>query len=368
MDNRKEEQEKALLLLIDRYNEEREKDRLYFLKYKKNNPDSGLNKEPFLTFYKLFESKTSQIEITDFLYHFGLIRLLNTFHYSHHAERLIHDFEILNIPVPYFVLECQKEVICREERIRSFFENEKFKWSETKREDFYLEIQKEAKFHSFGAKSEREYLEEKFKETIQEVRKVESEIQRRFGYNVDCFFDGDNLKVSASDLNEYFYHSEIASGGCGSYFEVWKALDRFINKKHEIFALRSFLSGVESVNSANNFNKMPMEEVRSHFKQLTEKINLSGEKWMTKNDFEIFLKRSFEGQKDLPKPKINLGKKGKGAIVKLFYEFYYKSYEYQNNRKKDAFVKLLKEAFNTIIFENINNNTFQARVNNYPWN
>lgn len=237
-----EEQEKALLSLIDKYNKEREIDRQYFLKHRKNNPDSGLNKEPFITFYKLFESKVSQIEISEFLYYFGEIRLLKTFHYSHHAESLIQRFENLSLRIPHFILECQKEVVVREDFIKSFFESEKFKWSQSQKKDFLLDVQKEAKTHSFDHKSEKEYLKKKFEETIQETRNIEKDINKRFGYLVGAFFDGENFSISKNDLNEYFYHSEIASGGCGAFLEVRKALDQYVYKKNAVFTLRGFLS------------------------------------------------------------------------------------------------------------------------------
>lgn len=243
MDNPIEEQEKALLSLIDRYNEESVKDRQYFLKYKKNNPDSGLNKEPFLTFYQLFESKASRIEVVDFLYHFGSIRLLKTFHDGHEAEYLFESFKKLNLTPPHFILECQKELIHREAFVMAYFGHEKFNWSQSQKEIFLSDIQKEVKIHSFDNKSEKEYLKKKFEQTIEETGQIEKEIKVRFGYFVEKFFDGEKFSISKDDLNEYFYHSELASGGCGSFFEVFKALDKYVNKKNEVFALRSFLKG-----------------------------------------------------------------------------------------------------------------------------
>src|SRR5690606_21297005 len=75
----------------------------------------------------------------------------------------------------------------------------------------------------------------------------------------------------------------------------------------------------------NKFNQMPMNEVQDHFKPLTEKKNKKGEIWMTEEHFHNFLKRSFGGKMDLPKPKINIGNRGKFAVVKLFYLYYQKS-------------------------------------------
>lgn len=377
MDNQKEELEKALLSLIDIYNLEDEKDRAYFRKYKKNNPDSGLRKEPFISFYQTFQGRVPSHEITDFLYHFGEIRLLKTFHFNHHAESLIESFEKLNLPVPHFVLECQKEVIHREDFIKNYFEKEKFKWSKSKRDEFFDIIKKEAVIHSIDLKSERKYLKKKFEETIQETKEIEKNIESRFGYYVKDFFDGETFTISKDELNEYFYHSEIASGGFGSFFNVFKELDLYVSKKNEVFALRDFLRGINKLKSIrlnefeNKFNSMPIEEVREHFRPLTEKKNRisGGEIWMAKEDFEIFLRRSFGGETNLPKPKINIGSKGKYAVVKLFHSFYEKTLDHPYNgpREKDPVFNLLKDAFKTSIFDNERKDNFKSDKSKYPW-
>jgi hypothetical protein len=120
----------------------------------------------------------------------------------------------------------------------------------------------------------------------------------------------------------------------------------------------------------NQFNTMPIEEVRKHFKPLIERKKPNGEMWMTEGDFEIFMKRSFGGQTELPKPKINIGGTGKFAVVKLFYQFYSKStdHPYNGDRKKDPFVKLLKDAFENSNFNELTNDNFKGDKNKkYEW-
>jgi hypothetical protein len=119
----------------------------------------------------------------------------------------------------------------------------------------------------------------------------------------------------------------------------------------------------------NKFNSLRFEEVRNHFKPLFEKKNPSGQNWMKDEDFEIFLKRSFGLQTELPKPKINFGSTGKFAVVKLFYLFYEKclNEDITQNRKKDPFVKLLKEAFDTDSFNKLSNDNFKKDKNQYEW-
>lgn len=121
----------------------------------------------------------------------------------------------------------------------------------------------------------------------------------------------------------------------------------------------------------NKFNQMPMEEVRDHFLPLTKLKNRKKEIWMTEEDFKNFLRRSFGMQTNLSKPKINIGYGGKYAIVKLFYQFYGKcqNESLTQDRIKDPFIDLLKNAFDTNDFDDLTNNTFQKRGNKtYDWN
>jgi len=123
------------------------------------------------------------------------------------------------------------------------------------------------------------------------------------------------------------------------------------------------------VNIGNKFNQMKIEDVRNHFLPLIKTKNPKKVIWMTTSDFEIFLKRSFDMQTDLSKPKINLGHGAKYATVKLFYKFYEKCQnEYlTQNRNKDPFVELLKNAFDTSLFNDLTNENFKGDKSKYEW-
>lgn len=119
----------------------------------------------------------------------------------------------------------------------------------------------------------------------------------------------------------------------------------------------------------NKFNQMPMNEVRSHFKPFIEKKNPKKIVWMTNEDFDIFLRRSFGKDESLEKPKINLCHGAKYAIVKLFYQFYEKCQieDYNQNRNKEPFLNLLNDAFLTKEFEDLDTSNFKASNSKYEW-
>lgn len=120
----------------------------------------------------------------------------------------------------------------------------------------------------------------------------------------------------------------------------------------------------------NRFNQMPINEVRSHFLPLIEKKNPKKMVWMTNEDFDIFLRRSFGRDESLEKPKINLGHGAKLALVKLFYQFYEKCQieDYSQNRNREPFLNLLKDAFLTKEFDDLDKSNFKASNSKYDWN
>lgn len=130
------------------------------------------------------------------------------------------------------------------------------------------------------------------------------------------------------------------------------------------------LSTEELKGLRNRFNGLQMAKVIDFFSVLLVKKNNSGDFWMTEFEFEKFIRRSF-AKEDLDKPKINLGTRGKGAIVKLFHEFY--SYCHTENilenRDRSPFIKLLEEAFNSERFLNMRPDNFKSdkTKSTYDW-
>jgi hypothetical protein len=114
----------------------------------------------------------------------------------------------------------------------------------------------------------------------------------------------------------------------------------------------------------NKFNKMPIEEVQRIFTPLIESRNRANQYWMTRKNFDIFLRRSF-CKEELNKPIINFSSSEKGCIIKLFYEFYKKSKKHPKITSilKKPYVELLENAFDTTDFFNLHNNNFCDRAN-----
>ena len=118
----------------------------------------------------------------------------------------------------------------------------------------------------------------------------------------------------------------------------------------------------------NKFNTLDIEKVIKHFKPLTTK-KIKDDPWMTDEDFDIFIRRSFCEEENLSKPKIKIGHGKKYAVVTLFYKFYEfcDSENYTENNKKEPYLSLLKGAFETTTFDNVILSNFKVK-SKYSWN
>lgn|GEM_PF-3259105 len=170
-------------------------------------------------------------------------------------------------------------------------------------------------------------------------------------------------------LNEpYLKDFSRAFGGHVDY-NLINSLERLITN-YESFLLDKKQKDTRSDELKNNFNSIPIEAIRDHFSPLIERKKSNDKIWMTKEDFEIFLKRSFGLQIELSKPKINVGSKGKFALVKLFHDFYSKTLEHPYNgpRKTEKVFNLLKDAFDTPIFDDLRKDNFKSSKSKHDWN
>jgi len=217
-------------------------------------------------------------------------------------------------------------------------------------------------------------------DNIQKAYQMEVDFKRRFIPDID---EKTNLSFS---INVFRKHdiliplaNEFVNGHAINRTKL-KDLSFLINSLGVYYSLKKIGKSIsklelkkkdEAQNIENKFNQMPIEEVKSHFLPLIQKKNSKGIIWMSASDFDIFIKRSFGMQTDLSKskPKINLVYGAKYAIVKLFYGFYEKCQIelLTQNRNKGPFIELLKNAFDTSIFDNLTNENFKRDKSKWEW-
>lgn len=216
---------------------------------------------------------------------------------------------------------------------------------------------------------------------------LETEIQRlNKGYSFPDVFSL-NILNHVDYLNQHLHRRDIFEFQRGYHSISLKieALNSSLNqilqknksrspetlmKKPSSEEMKLFLSKLKSEKIENHFNAMtvPLAVVIDLFQPLIQDTNSEGEVWMTHENFEFFIRRSFGHELQNPKPKIKLGRKGVYAIVKLFYLFYSYCFEedYLENKSVDPFVELLKNAFDTSKFAKIGEN-FKGSKSQYEW-
>jgi hypothetical protein len=172
----------------------------------------------------------------------------------------------------------------------------------------------------------------------------------------------------ASSDNIYFKHLEEL---CSKFAFIDETVNLLFEKSKSI-SESSPLGDDEQRDEKNTleikFIRLDIEKVINHFKPLTTK-KIKNQSWMTDEDFDIFIRRSFFEEKDLSKPKIKIFNGKKYAVVTLFYRFYELccTENVTENNKKEPFLILLKEAFETTTFDNVILSNFKVK-SKYSWN
>lgn len=117
----------------------------------------------------------------------------------------------------------------------------------------------------------------------------------------------------------------------------------------------------------NQFNSMDLKDVESFFSELKSPFK-NNAPILTEDQFRIFIKRSFCGDIVLDRPNINLPHGAPMATVKLFHGYYQRCRrESWDQKSKNDYLNLLKDAFNTKAFSEVRVERFDQGVSKHPW-
>lgn len=99
----------------------------------------------------------------------------------------------------------------------------------------------------------------------------------------------------------------------------------------------------------NQFNKMPLDQVKIYFRPLTEGKSKNGKPFLTEEQFCKFIERAFEDMTDVPALTLNLGTGERTTVRGLFYAFYLTctlDFQFEPTRHcKEKYVRLLTNHF-----------------------
>lgn len=135
--------------------------------------------------------------------------------------------------------------------------------------------------------------------------------------------------------------------------------------------LEGFKEGTQSEGEPkelkNQFNSMDMKDVESFFSELKSPFK-NNDPILTEDQFRKFIKRSFCGDNALDRPNINLPHGAPMATVKLFHGYYQLCRrELWDQKSKNEYLNLLKDAFNTGAFSRVKEKRFDQGVSKHPW-
>jgi hypothetical protein len=113
---------------------------------------------------------------------------------------------------------------------------------------------------------------------------------------------------------------------------------------------------------------MKVQEVVDFFSVLKKPFKGKGKPFLTEEQFNDFIKRSFCGEVNTPKPKIFLPQRSKLAVEKLFFIYYDRCRsEVSYSKSKLEYLDLLKTAFDTLAFSNSDEKNFRINKSTYDW-
>lgn len=113
---------------------------------------------------------------------------------------------------------------------------------------------------------------------------------------------------------------------------------------------------------------MEVQEVVDFFSVLKKPFKGKGKPFLTEEQFNDFIKRSFCGEVNTPKPKIFLPQRSKLAVEKLFFIYYDRCRsEVSYSKSKLEYLDLLKTAFDTLAFSNSDEKNFRINKSTYDW-
>jgi hypothetical protein len=164
-----------------------------------------------------------------------------TFESSNDAEHLKQDLEAFSIEVPGLVQNCFQEIEMRRNDIKRYAEG-KAVWDNTKIEEVKKVIEAEAAQHSYDTASKLRFLDGLFVATSDEIKRLEKETARRYGYFINNFFKDGKFVATEGNINDLYFYGEMHAGGYENFYSIALDLSKYIDKHNELGILRSMLT------------------------------------------------------------------------------------------------------------------------------
>lgn len=229
----------AILNFIDAYNIEREKYRIEYLKSRKTH---GYKiKSEFSEIIELIQKRKPDADVSGFILELSRLRTTKTFINKETAEYLTRQFEAFNYGIPDFVKNCIDEVEMRSSLIDKLFSNEKHQWKEKQIIEYKQTIDTQLNEETYNDENKKEWLQQKFKETIKSIKQIEQFIKNNYGYYIETFYLNSEFKATKENLNTLFFEGEKSKGTIQAFYDIHKILMRYVDNKNRLLILKELI-------------------------------------------------------------------------------------------------------------------------------
>ncbi len=363
-----------ILQIIDLYNIEKEK---YNKAFRSNCKfDKTLMNDLANKIFDLFEKKQIESDASWFIEELSRLRLCGTFDNLAIAEDVMNNFKKLEIEPPLYVMNCYKEICARTKYIDVLINEKKYTWDEQEINTYKAFLDKEFQQYTFDDNSRKNYLSKLFDRIVSEIKEIEENTVKEYGYFIDGFYDSEVFIATKDNINNYFYSSEMQKRSINDFYDLVKKLRNYIDAKNKLVIVRKYILGKKEPEpietntlqeattpfdseTINLFCKsMPLKMVIQHFEVFTQRKSKNGKPFLTEEEFNSFIKRAFLGKEEEPKQTFNMATREKLFLVKRFYQFYDMSWkEYENTQQcQEKYIRLLTDNFTNWDYQQTKNN------------
>lgn len=204
----------------------------------------GLLKEIF----EKLQNRNPVIDVQSLFQSLHYLLSWKTFDSISEGKAVEQDLRALNIEVPALVQNCLQEIEMRSRLVKDY-SIEKHQWSGEKIQNWKDEIESTLQERSYHNSSRQRYLDGLINDAVDEIKRLENETIKKYGYKINGFFKASSFVATEIDLNNFFFHSEIEAGGYTAFHDIFNLFSKYIDRHNELVLLKSLIKSYASTDT-----------------------------------------------------------------------------------------------------------------------
>jgi hypothetical protein len=201
----------------------------------------GKYEKEFDRLFIQLKQRNSELDPPDFLMKLAYLKGMQSFETIEDGRSLLHDIESLGLPIAQTIQDCLTEIEKRSLYIRNIYEKRSFDWTNEDLQAAKELLRSRSIDYAHDEASKTQYLKEEFQEALKSIKALEIDAVQSFGYHIDNFYSNGNFVATAEDVNSFFFHSEMHTRSCKSFYRIWRLLRGYIDSHKRIHLLKTML-------------------------------------------------------------------------------------------------------------------------------